>query len=74
MTHHAHPPPIPGPAYRIATPRLVLRGWQPADAEAMQAAIRESLEHLKPWMPWAHSEEQETVQDKIERLRQFRAR
>lgn len=65
---------IPGPAYRIVTPRLVLRCWNPADAEAMQTAIRDSLEHLKPWMPWAHSEIHETLQDKVERLRHFRAR
>lgn len=68
MTH------IPGPAYRIVTPRLVLRCWHPADAQAMQTAIRESLEHLKPWMTWAHNEAHESLQDKIERLRQFRAR
>ncbi|MEJ5223813.1 MAG: GNAT family N-acetyltransferase [Anaerolineales bacterium] len=65
---------IPGPAYHIVTQRLVLRCWNPSDAEAMQTAIRESLEHLKPWMPWAHSEAHETLQDKIERLRQFRDR
>ncbi len=68
MTH------IPGPAYRIVTPRLVLRCWQPTDAEPMQTSIRESLEHLKPWMTWAQNEANETLQDKIERLRLFRAR
>jgi RimJ/RimL family protein N-acetyltransferase len=32
---------------------LVLRRWRPADAEALSRAIDESLEHLRPWMPWA---------------------
>jgi RimJ/RimL family protein N-acetyltransferase len=31
---------------------LVLRRWQPADAEALTVAIAESFEHLRPWMPW----------------------
>ncbi|GAC1363233.1 MAG: GNAT family N-acetyltransferase [Herpetosiphon sp.] len=37
----------------------------------LQAAVNESLEHLLPWMPWAHSEP-ETIQQKVDRLRQFR--
>lgn len=45
---------IPGPAYRIETERLVLRNWNPADTALMHTAITESLEYLKPWMPWAH--------------------
>jgi RimJ/RimL family protein N-acetyltransferase len=32
---------------------LVLRRWCPADAEALTLAIAESIEHLRPWMPWA---------------------
>ena len=32
--------------------RLVLRRWKVADAPALSAAIQESLEHLRPWMPW----------------------
>ena len=32
---------------------LVLRRWRPADAEALNLAIDESLEHLRPFMPWA---------------------
>jgi RimJ/RimL family protein N-acetyltransferase len=42
-----------GPAYRIHTQRLVLRCWQPADAPLLKTAIEASLEHLRPWMPWA---------------------
>jgi RimJ/RimL family protein N-acetyltransferase len=37
---------------RIETERLVLRTWTPEDAEALGTAITESIEHLRPWMPW----------------------
>ena len=60
------------PAYRIRTPRLVLRCWNPGDAPLLKAAIDESLEHLRPWMPWVASEP-EVLQAKIERLRKMRA-
>lgn len=59
------------PAYRIHTPRLVLRCWEPADAPRMKEAIDASLEHLRPWMPWAHHEP-EAVDAKVQRLRRFR--
>ena len=62
---------IPGPAYRILTPRLCIRCWHPDDAAALQAAVAVSREHLKPWMPWAHYET--SLQDQIDRLRQVRA-
>jgi len=65
------PTPIPGPAYRIHTRRLVLRCWDPVDAPLLKAAIDASLDHLRPWMPWAHNEP-EDIQKKIERLRSFR--
>jgi RimJ/RimL family protein N-acetyltransferase/catechol 2,3-dioxygenase-like lactoylglutathione lyase family enzyme len=61
-----------GPAYRICTPRLVLRCWQPDDAPLLTAAVEASLEHLRPWMPWAVNEP-EPVDQKVQRLRRFRA-
>jgi RimJ/RimL family protein N-acetyltransferase len=60
-----------GPAYRIHTSRLVLRCWQPTDALLLQTAIAASLEHLRPWMPWARYEP-EDLQAKIDRLRRSR--
>jgi RimJ/RimL family protein N-acetyltransferase len=60
-----------GPAYRIHTDRLIIRCWQPQDAPLLQAAISQSIEHLRPWMPWIDSEP-EDLQTKIERLRRFR--
>lgn len=63
---------IPGPAYRIVTERLVIRCWNPTDAFLMKTAIDESIEHLKPFMPWAYNEP-EVVEKKIERIRRWRA-
>jgi RimJ/RimL family protein N-acetyltransferase len=60
------------PVYRIETERLVLRCYNPPDAQMIADSVGESLEHLKPWMPWAHNEP-EPVQLKVERLKRFRA-
>jgi hypothetical protein len=46
----------PGPAYRILTPRLVIRCWNPVDAPLLKEAVDSSIDHLKPFMPWAHQE------------------
>jgi RimJ/RimL family protein N-acetyltransferase len=43
-------------AFRIETARLVIRCWKPADAGLAKEAIDTSLDHLRPWMPWAESE------------------
>ena len=39
----------------------------------MDEAVQMSLEHLKPWMPWAHEEPKELA-DRIELLRGFRGK
>lgn len=62
-----------GPAYRIETGRLVIRCYDPKDAPLLQISIQESVEHLRPWLPWVKSEPEE-LKIKIERLRMFRAR
>ena len=64
---------MPGPAYRIQTPRLVIRCWSPADAPLLAEAITASVEHLRPWMIWAHAEPEE-LEVKVQRLRSFRAK
>ncbi len=61
------------PAYRIETPRLVIRCWDPNDAALMQSATAESKAHLLPFMPWAMDEPQ-TIDQKVELIRRFRAR
>jgi len=63
--------PSRGPAYRIVTPRLVIRCWDPRDAPLAKEAIDSSLDHLRPWMPWARHEPQ-TLAEKVELLREFR--
>lgn len=61
-----------GPAYRIVTPQLVIRCYNPTDAPLLAASVTESLEHLLPWMPWAAAEP-EHLNAKVERLRRMRA-
>jgi RimJ/RimL family protein N-acetyltransferase len=38
---------------RIDTARLTLRAPQPGDGQENYTAIRETLDDLQPWMPWA---------------------
>jgi RimJ/RimL family protein N-acetyltransferase len=57
--------------YRIETERLVLRCWDPADAAALLDAQKESLAELRPFMPWAHEEDQ-SLAGKVALLRRFR--
>ena len=61
-----------GPTYRIESERLVIRCYNPKDALYLQKAVQESVEHLRPWMPWVKDEPEE-LKVKIERLRLFRA-
>lgn len=58
--------------YRLVTPRLVIRCYQPADADLLKAAVDESREHLSRFMPWAREPEDREVI--VQRLRNFRAR
>jgi RimJ/RimL family protein N-acetyltransferase len=62
-------PPAP---YRIETERLVIRCYEPRDAPLLKEAIDSSLEHLRPWMPWAEDEPQ-TLEEKTELVRYFRS-
>ena len=62
---------IINPAYRIDTERLVVRCYQPSDAKLLAESVTESLEHLKPWMPWAHDEPEPFV-EKEKRMVRFR--
>lgn len=60
------------PPYVLQSDRLIVRCWQPADAPLLKEAVDGSLDHLRPWMPWAHNEPQ-SVEDKVELIRSFRA-
>ena len=37
------------------TERLIIRAPRAGDGQAVNDAVRESHEHLKPWMPWAQT-------------------
>lgn len=60
-----------GPAYRIETERLVLRCFDPKDAAALKTAVDASLDHIRPWIPWARDEPQ-TLDQKVDLLRHYR--
>jgi RimJ/RimL family protein N-acetyltransferase len=64
---------VSDPPYRIVTERLVVRCWDPVDAPLLKAAIDESLDELRPWMPWA-AEEPQPLEAKVKLLRTFRGR
>jgi RimJ/RimL family protein N-acetyltransferase len=58
------------PPYRIETPRLVIRCYEPRDAELLADAVNTSLDHLTPWMPWAAPAD---VDAEVELIRRFRS-
>ncbi|HVS95723.1 MAG TPA: GNAT family protein [Puia sp.] len=45
--------------YRMETKRLLIRCYEPADAFRLHESITFSLEHLRPWVPWARQEPRE---------------
>jgi RimJ/RimL family protein N-acetyltransferase len=59
------------PPYRIETERLVLRCYEPTDAKLLKEAVDSSIEHLRPWMPWARFEPQ-TLEEKVALIDDFR--
>ena len=40
----------------LPSEHLVLRRWRDEDVEALAGAITESIEHLRPWLPWIAAE------------------
>lgn len=52
------------------TERLLIRSPLPGDGPELHAAVTESLEELKPWMPWA--QETPTLEESGENVRQAR--
>ena len=61
------------PPYRIVTERLVVRCWNPVDAPLLKDAVDASVEHLRPWMPWA-ADEPQPLEQKVDLLRLFRGK
>ncbi len=58
--------------YRIETPRLILRCWNPEDAAVAKRAEDESREHLRPFMLWA-DRHPESFAETVDKLRLFRS-
>jgi RimJ/RimL family protein N-acetyltransferase len=54
------------------TERLTIRSPMPGDGAELQAAVAETLDDLRPWMPWA--DHVPTVEEDEELVRQARAR
>jgi RimJ/RimL family protein N-acetyltransferase len=65
--------PVPGPAYRVLTPRLVIRCLEPTDVTMLSLAVEQSLDHLLPWMSWVKQEPIE-FQERIQYLRKCRGK
>jgi RimJ/RimL family protein N-acetyltransferase len=61
------------PPYTIRTERLTIRCWEPRDAPLLKDALDTSVDHLRPWMPWA-AHEPTPLEEKAELLRAFRGR
>ena len=60
-------------AYRVVTPRLVLRCWAPNDAQLLAESVAASIDHLRATMLWAKNEP-ESLDQRVVGLRQARAR
>ena len=43
---------LPPPDHRLTTARLILRAYQPADAETLYATVEASRAHIAQWLPW----------------------
>ena len=56
---------------RIETERFILRCPQAGDGPVINAAILDTLDDLRPWMPWVYNEP-EPIEEKIQRLKTFR--
>jgi len=59
------------PPYAIRTSRLTIRCWEPRDAPLLKDALDTSLDHLRPWMPWA-ADEPQPLERKVDLLQVFR--
>jgi RimJ/RimL family protein N-acetyltransferase len=62
-------PPAP---YRIETERLVIRCYEPRDAQLLKEATDASLDHLREFMPWSQQEPR-PLEEQVELLKLFRA-
>ena len=57
--------------YRIETNRVVVRCYEPKDAQMLSDAITASVDHLRPWMSWV-KDEPISPEERAMLLRRFR--
>lgn len=61
------------PGYRCIAARRIQAGWlvchrlQPGDAPELSEAVMVSLDHLRPWMPWARDYTPQVAAEFMER-------
>jgi RimJ/RimL family protein N-acetyltransferase len=58
------------PSMRIEVEELVIRPYRPDDARELMEAVSDSIEHLRPWMPWIQFEPQD-IYDKRTLIKSF---
>lgn len=63
-------PPSPLPT-RFETRRLLLRYWEPSDAEALLAGLQNSRDTYSPWLQWAQTDNR-TIAECIFNIERFR--
>lgn len=56
---------------QIETPNLILRIFQPEDAEILKTRLDDNLDIMMPWIPWA-KDEPESLEAKRERIRRWK--
>lgn len=75
MSHNVamtEPKETPRAPHRIESERLVLRPYEPRDAETLRQATERSRPHLLDFLPWARFEPQ-TLDQKLELILGFRS-
>lgn len=55
------------PAEMLSADQVELRRWRMSDLDALERAIRESRDHLVPWMPWAAGQDRQATADFLTR-------
>lgn len=52
-----------GPNEVVEHALVTLRRWRADDLDALFAAVTESVDHLRPWMPWAADYSRESAEE-----------
>lgn len=58
------------PAEILCYDLVTLRRYRPEDLDELDRVIDESLEHLKAWMPWAHTQTRDRTREYLDRAEQ----